>query len=239
VTTADHYFARYQLLLDGMARLSPDELLARWRSAPITAAFVAEHRTGVRFRFSRPDLDVEGLSDFRTRLAQSMTERDRTVLCGGKGWADVPLRQSLPDWHLDKLAQFGGQVRLMSALENTHCSNYITEKVFDAFGVGGIPIYFASPTQGIERLVPPESILNVWGMTLDEATEALVEFWPDSTFVDAYRAGINSLRTLFSRPDRLIGERERVLKALIARLEDCAGIELAVDRPRRGVMAEA
>ena len=66
-----------------------------------------------------------------------------SVIREGKGWHSDQPRQSLPDWHLDKLVQLDRQSLFVSALENTLVDHYLTEKIFDAYAVLSVPLYAA------------------------------------------------------------------------------------------------
>ena len=113
------------------------------------------------YEVEHPDVHVRGLCEFRARVAMAVPDADTVRM--GKGWNDDTPRQSLPDWHLDKLAGFAGRFRVVSALENTHCPNYFTEKLFDAFAVGSIPVYAASASHGLDRLVDPSGYITMVG----------------------------------------------------------------------------
>ena len=152
LTTSDDYFARYSFLFTRNCALKADELKALWANAPIRVAFYAEFRDEVHFDTHFPEQDVLGLSRYRTMVAKAMTGDG--VIRVGKGWGTKIVRQLLPDWHLDKLAALDRNCFIVSGIDNTHQWNYISEKIFDAFAVLAVPIYFGSRTHGVMRIVP-------------------------------------------------------------------------------------
>jgi len=223
LTTSDDYFARYAFLFARNAAASSEELLNGWQAAAMQAVFLAEFRSGTESDPLNPHDDIRGLSSFRTRLAQEL-QGDR-IIRAGNGWGSPISRQSLPDWHLDKLAALDRRAMLVSAIENTHQANYISEKLFDAFAVRGIPLYFASPLHWVARLVPSGSFLNLFGLTATEAAQAIGAFTPDACFVDVYKEAQDHLAETFSNPRHLIDERWRVVDEVVSELDLCRSTE--------------
>lgn len=160
--TDPRYLAHYRPLFDRNAGRSVAGWLAHFRSAELDAAFMGERRLAPRDRVGFPAQDVWGLSWYRTRFAERC--RKGRVLRAGKGWGDAPPRQSLPDWHADKLAQLDGRCRYLGAFENTHQTDYVSEKIYDAFAVGAVPLYFASPGHGVHDLVGTGGWLNFYAI---------------------------------------------------------------------------
>lgn len=148
--TDPRYIAHYRPLFDRNAGMRVSDWLAHFRQAEYDAAFIGEKRLHDRDRVTFAAEDVWGLSHFRTRMALLCT-RGR-VLRAGKGWAPGPARQDLPDWHADKLNRLDLRCRHVAAFENTHQADYVSEKLFDAFAVGGVPLYFAGPGHAAHRL---------------------------------------------------------------------------------------
>lgn len=148
--TDPRYTARYRWLFDRNAGRSVSDWLAHFRSAEWDAAFLNEKRLHDRDRIAFPEQEVWGLSYYRTRFALRCT-RGR-VLRTGKGWEPGVDRLQLEDWHEDKLNRLDLRCRHVAAFENTHQIDYISEKPYDAFAVGAVPLYFASPGHGFLRL---------------------------------------------------------------------------------------
>ncbi len=216
ITTEDDYFVRYFNLFRRNAEMTIEDILAHWQEVKWRAAFFAEKRHLERYDFERPDEDLYGLSAYRTRVAEAMAG-DNVLRCG-KGWSDEGRRQDLPDWHLDKLATLDQRSFIVSGLENTHHPDYITEKVFDAFALLGVPLYYASPGHRIKDLVPEESFINLFGLSDKEAVDRIAAFRPDHAFAEAYLEAQRRLCALFSDPQNLYRERQRVVDETVAAL---------------------
>lgn len=216
ITTENHYFVRYANLFKRNAELTPTEILTVWNNARWKFAFFAERREEPRYDFSRPNEDLYGLSAYRTRIADGFSGND--ALRCGKGWNETGPRQALPDWHLDKLASLDGNSFVVSGLENTHQQHYITEKIFDAFACLGVPLYFASPNHRVHDLVPSDTFINLFGLKSDDAIAKVKSFTPDLVFAEAYLETQKRLSKLFSDPQTLIKERNRVVDETVAAL---------------------
>lgn len=215
LTTSDEYFARYNYLLSRYVHLSPEQMVARWKAAPNKAAFMAEKRTDARYDTRQDDIDVVGLSVFRTRVAEAL--EGPGVVCQGSGWATKERRQDRADWHLDKLVTLSDNCCLISAIENTHHPRYASEKIFDAFACGAIPIYYARKGHVIETLCP-EAYLNVADLTIDAAVEAIKRFEPTVEFAAKWLKGVERLLALVSDPRLLHAERRRVVAEVVKAL---------------------
>jgi hypothetical protein len=217
VTTRNDFAIRYASLLARNARLGAEGIRARWRRAPIAEAYFAERREGEQFEVCEPRFDLRGLCTFRTQLAESA--ESAATLRQGAGWeGNTVRRQNLPDWHLDKLAQLDCRARIVSALENTHHPDYVTEKLFDAYAVLGLPLYYAAPGHSVFRLVAPESFINLHGLSPQEARGMIASFETSGPCLDAYRSTLSSLASLFKDTDALLDERRRVVQECVAEL---------------------
>ena len=219
VTTDDRFFIEYGRLLTRNASEKAPEIAERWANAPISAAFVAERRTGQEHAVNLPAYQIWGLGAYRSDLAEAVTLPG--VLRMGHGWSDQR-RQALPDWRLDKLSMLDRRARIVSALENTHQKNYVTEKIFDAFAVGSRPLYYAGPEHSVWRLTPPDAFLNLYGLTVEES---VIRIERDSTGVieiDAYRDAQFTLARLFGDTEALGLERRRIADAIVAALQSAS-----------------
>jgi hypothetical protein len=217
VLTNDRFLLRYQSLLAPQPGLGAQSLLQRWSAAPYRAAFYLERRNTDVFAPSFPERDIEGLSVYRTRVAE-MFDGDG-VLRVGKGWQDECRRQDLPDWHLDKLTMLRNRTRMLSAIENTHHNTYVTEKPFDAFAAGAIPVYHAGPRHRVFQLLPAQAMINTFGLEPDAAAKRMEDFRPDAAFADAYLETQRRLHRLFTDFEIVTTERQRIINATIAELE--------------------
>lgn len=216
ITTDDSYLTRYLMLFSNNISLSPKDWLERWSKAMTNIAFFFEKRENQEYDRSWPERDIYGLSSYRTKIAQSLDSKDNLTV--GRGWNSEKPRQKLIDWHLDKLMNLDAKTRIVSAFENTHHENYITEKIFDAFAVGGIPIYFASSLHRVHDFLTHGGFINLFNQTPEEACQTLSRFVPDADFSHKYWATQLQLRRLFCTPRILQDERNHVLSKLTKEL---------------------
>ena len=114
------------------------------------------------------------------------------------------------------------RARVVSALENTHQNRYVTEKLFDAFAVGARPLYYAGPDHTVWRLVPREALINLHGLSVEEAAARVERAEVDATELDAYRAAQSMLARLFSDVEALVAERRRIADAIFVALSSAA-----------------
>ena len=217
--TRSDFQARYGILLARHTHLSPQALLQHWQAAPIPAAFYAEVRNAPAYSKSWPEQEVTGLSVYRTEVARSVDLPG--TLREGKGWRPDAKRQALPDWHLDKLAALDMRCRVVSAYENTHQAAYISEKIFDAFLVGGIPTYYASPNHRIHALVPEAAMINTHGQDARSAAQRIATFTPDLNCAEAWLDTAHRLQARFSDLDAIARERRRITDAVVSALRSC------------------
>jgi hypothetical protein len=218
LTRAD-FLARYNALLSALCALSPRALLARWQTAPIRAAFFAEVRGNSAYAKAWPEHEVEGLSVYRTTVARDVSLSP--VKREGRGWRPNAKRQALADWHLDKIASLSGRSCIVSSYENTHQNSYISEKIFDAFGTGGIATYYAGPNHRIHDLIPPEAYLNTYGMTAEQAGATISAFIPDLPFAEIWLKAAQILQKRLSDITAITHEYRRVTDAVVEALDMC------------------
>lgn len=217
ILSDDRFVARYAMLIAGFAARSPQALLDHWQAVPWQAAFVAERRERAEYAACYPVEGVFGLSLYRSRVA-ALVPGDR-VLRIGQGWPGTTIRrQSLPDWHLDKLARLHGQVRVCGAYENTLQSSYITEKPFDAFAVGAIPVTVADAGHRLFDLIAPEAMLNTRFCAPDVAAARIAAFVPDLVLAQAWREAAQGLLALLRNPSVILAERQRLADACFQEL---------------------
>lgn len=213
VLSDDRYAVRYANLMARFADVAPAELLARWKAAPVRTAFFAEKRSGEAYSGKFDARDVARLSSYRSEIAAAFSGPGS--LCVGKGWGAEVLRQDLPDWHLDKLAQLDGRAFVVSSYENVHQRSYISEKVFDAFAVGALPTYWASPQHRIHDLVPEQAMLNTYSLTAGDAVRHIAGFVPDKDVATAWLVTAARLAALFGDFEAIQAERQRVADAVV------------------------
>ncbi|QOC23778.1 exostosin family protein [Wenzhouxiangella sp. AB-CW3] len=211
--TSDDFPVRYANLMARFKSMTADELMSMWKAAPIAAAFFHEKRNGEGYSNSFPERDVHALSAYRTEVAEYAS--GEAVLRVGKGWHGEKRRQDLPDWHLDKLAQLDGRTRVLSAFENVHQSQYVTEKVFDAFAVGAIPAYWAGPGHRIFELVPRDILINTYSQSVAQAVKRISGIRPNAQLAWHWRDTARRLVAIFSEHEKITLERKRIMDAVI------------------------
>ena len=129
-------------------------------------------------------------------------------------------RQELPNWHLDKIATLSGRTRVCSAIENVHQYRYVSEKVFDAFAVGAVPAYYATPTHRVFEFVAPEAMINLVGLDAEAAAERILSFEPDLPMAEAWLETVNRLAEKFGDIASIRDERRRFAEASLAAILD-------------------
>ncbi len=219
--TDPRYIAHYRPLFDRNAGVTAAQWQTRWQDARWDAAFLAERRDADRHAPAFPDHDVWGLSPLRSRITRHCKG---DVLRIGKGWEGGAPRTELPDWHADKLALLDLNCRYVSALENTHQSNYVTEKVFDAFAVGAVPLYIATPGHDVHRYVGAGSWVNMADrLPTPDAPKSQpfdARVAPPAELAAAYVASQTRLARLFADQSAIEAEldalSDRLLRALTA-----------------------
>lgn len=200
--TDSKYISRYILAFQRVLKLSKREILEHWNNLPQSIAFIQEKRLDSAHEYVFDQTKPIKLSKFRTDLAINVNMDN--VYVEGKGWpskshdSHQAVRQEIPDWHLDKLSKLNKKFRFVSALENVHHQNYVTEKIFDAYSSMAVPIYYASNDHYIWKLLKHSSFVNLYGMSAEEASNSINCFQPGLDFVDRYIKDIKYLHELFS-----------------------------------------
>ena len=213
--TDPRYIARYRPLMDRNAGWQAQDWHRHFTRVAHDAVFLARNRGGPRLNADFGGDAMRGLSVWRTDLAAACT--GTRVLREGIGWGTAPPRQSLPDWHADKLARFDLGVRYMSALENTHQADYVSEKIWDAFAIGAIPLYAAGPGHAVHRLIGSKGWINLFGhlgtVPVLDATDPV-----DMATATSYAAQQERLARLFSDQGVIAAEYERLCTSLLEEL---------------------
>lgn len=226
LTTDDRFPLRYAREFAANARLGAADYAALWKAAPIRYAFFAENRDLVKkYSISHPDIETFGLSVYRSDVAKGMP--DKGTLRVGQGWGTATTRQSLPDWHLDKIVMLQNNAFVISAVENTNQINYVSEKLFDAFACRGLPLYWASGQHRVTEIVPEGAFVNLHGLSAPEAAARITGLRPDSDFLDAYVAAQTRLHRLFRALDGVIEARLGFYRRLSDELEAVVSEEAA------------
>lgn len=216
--TDPRYIARYRRLFDRNAGRSVADWLAHFRAAEWDAAFLGEKRLHDRDRIAFPEQGVWGLSYYRTRFALRCTKG--RVLRSGRGWEPGADRLRLEDWHGDKLSRLDLRCRHVAAFENTLQADYISEKPYDAFAVGAVPLYFAGPGHAIQRLIgaPEEAGWLDFHALPPEAPDFDPRRPVSLRQAEAYTATQERLARLFADPALARDEIDRFGLRLVAEL---------------------
>lgn len=217
VTTSDDYIIRYQNLFTQNTKLSCAEIKKSMENAKIKAAFYAEHRSGGKFAVEFPEASVKSLCTYRTEIAESVKGKGVSIV--GLGWEKEEKRQSLPDWHLDKLAALNRQCKIISAIENTHQCNYVTEKIFDAFALLAIPIYYACPNHRLHQIINTNSYINLYGKNVAEAKTIIDRFHITEDYINYYELEQLKMKNNFSNYEVLYSERRKVVRNVITEIK--------------------
>jgi hypothetical protein len=224
-----HHLPYYLLSQDGMigrladrfrrtAALTPDDWKAAFAARPARVAFMAERRPERFHDIDLPRADLLGLCAWRTRLALAV--REGPVLRLGASWEGGPTRFELDDWHADKLDRMDGQAQILSGLENTHQPAYLSEKFFDAFACGAVPLYLASPGHSVHRLGLPEAVwINLWGLGEEEARARVDEWQPGADMFAAYAEAQSRLAARFDDTEAIEAEWARLGRAILREID--------------------
>ena len=217
LTTNDNFYTRYKYFFQRNAQLKASDYKKIWETASLRYAFLAARRIGKSFEVSYNRDAIKGLNRFRSLVCEGL--KSEGVLRVGKGWGAGQPRQDLDDWHEDKLTRLDGRAFIVSALENTHLKNYISEKIFDAYAVQAVPIYYAKPRHDVFRLAEKGSFINLADLNVRQAVKHIKKFKVDNTFLNQYISTQKQLNDLFKDPKYLLNERERVVDATLEALK--------------------
>lgn len=208
ITTENLYTQRYYQLLKLSSSLSSKDLLKRWQQSKSRYSFIAEKRLRDAYHKEDHNSQLLGLSVYRTRLAMEVQEQhSEATYCMGKGWKSENTRQSLADWHLNKIITLSDDNFVVSAIENTVLDNYISEKPFDALSLGGLPIYWANESHRIHEFLSSDSMINIAGLDYKRAARLIVEFEPTLLNAEALIQARLSLLKRLSIKNALAEER--------------------------------
>lgn len=209
----------YTAMFARNAARRPDDWARDWAQRPAQVSFMFERRPEGHHDVAWPEADLTGLCAWRTRLAEALPETRSERL--GRSWQGGISRFDLSDWHADKLARLDGRSRMIGAFENTHHPDYLTEKLFDAFACGALPLYAASPWHRVHELeLPQESWLNLYDLAPIVAAARILQTRPDP---EAYAAAQARLAALMGDASLWAEERAALVQRVLAALEGVLG----------------
>lgn len=168
LTTSANYLTRYTVLMNSILSSYSPSFFADKASEPVFGMF--EKRIESWFDYNIDH--VQCLCIYRSLLGQELQSDARISGLGHAG--SVSPRQKLPDWHLDKLARSYRKHGFVIAMENTCHKDYVTEKIFDAYAVGAIPIYYAPSDHTVRSNIGLSSFVDVSGLEPKEAALAIM-----------------------------------------------------------------
>lgn len=212
ITTNDNFSATYRFLFKRNANLEKLDVIKLWDKHKYKLAFFFEKRLDPKYSVYFEDFQIHGLCNYRTELASNLPNDSKLLV--GKGWQKGTVRQDLPDWHLDKITALDQKTLFLSALENTHQANYITEKMFDAYAINAIPLYIASPNHRANEVFGKEAFINLYKLSIEEAQDKIMNFSYSEEFIDSYLSAQINLAQLFSQECTIRYERERLCTTL-------------------------
>ncbi|WP_260033682.1 glycosyltransferase family 10 domain-containing protein [Leisingera caerulea] len=203
---------------------------AAWDEADWQACFEARS-TDLTFMFERrpepyhavqwPEAGIIGLCSWRTELAEAV--HGGAVERLGKSWQGGRSRFQQRNWYLDKITLLDRRARMLAAFENTHQPDYVTEKIFDAFACGSVPLYYAAPGHRIHEFgLPEDAWINLYGLSAREAVAQVEELGSGRSWVQgwgrkrfaAYARAQRRLAELFCDPALWVAERRRLAAAV-------------------------
>lgn len=218
---ANTYMARFQR--------NAGRSLSQWRqhfaTCSVDLTFMFERRPEAYHAVTWPEADIIGLCSWRTELAQSSLRGQVERL--GQSWQQGKTRFQLRNWYLDKMTRLDGRSRILAAFENTHQPAYITEKIFDAFACGSVPLYVASPKHRLHEFgIPASAWVNLYGLDpaaciheMEMAIEAL-QMGGATEHLEAFSEAQACLATRFQDVGLWVAERHRLVKQVDAALRE-------------------
>lgn len=212
ILTSNDYLARYRKSFLENKKNQDFQLIRQWSSADAKIKFYMEKRYDKRYSVFSNSNTLIGLSEYRTKFADCFNSE--VSLKVGLGWGDSKPRQTLIDWHFEKLYETSGNTFLLSAIENTLCRNYITEKIFDAYAVCAYPVVYFDDEILDKLPVFKKSSLNLHGQDPIDAYQSTSEFSPDLIDLDHYRSVQSYLCDYFSDFSAISIERIAIFKRL-------------------------
>lgn len=210
----NHRFANtYAARFARNARCKASDWLAWFGARRVDVSFMFERRPEPHHSVHWPEGGLLGLCSWRTELAEACAEGWVERL--GRSWQGGSSRLELDNWYLDKMSRMDDRARIIGAIENTHQPHYLTEKLFDAFANGALPLYLAGPRHRVHELrLPAKAWINLWGMTPSEAAERVaMQGWAPEVF-EAYIEAQRCLAALFCETGHWVEERTRLARAV-------------------------
>jgi hypothetical protein len=183
--------------------LENSAIKAIWNTSNFNKAFYAEHRLGDKYNVHFHESYTRGLCSFRSELTLKFENEDAIIV--GQGWGETEKRQKMADWHFDKLIALRYQSRIVSVLE------YVTEKIFDAFAVLAVPVYFANDKHDVNKLADQGSYIYLYNSLIGDSASIINGFQMSDRFISSCKGQQTLLATIFANYGALYEERNRVV----------------------------
>jgi hypothetical protein len=185
---------------------------------------LAERREDSWFEYIDDEAGIEGLCILRSSIGMRLIDKEGIDIIGKGFTPNHEARQSLGDWHLDKLSRSYGAYSIVSAIENTHTKNYVTEKIFDAFACHSAPLYYAGEDHSVFTNLSLTSLLNIRGLDLEHIIYAIESFTWNSDAIEKYENDANHILDLLNPWDSVVDDissrSDKILRAVEASLGD-------------------
>lgn len=212
--TAEHFRTRYQVWFARNAQRSAGDWQAHFAQRAGRLGFVMARRHSPRYEVRFPGSPVRSLCNLRTEIAEAC--QGPGTICMGRGWSGDGPRQALVDWHLQKMLDVRDRFACLGAVENTHDPDYITEKLFDAYAAGAVPLYLAGAGHRVAELAEAGSWVNLDGLEPAQVPARLAALDTGPAFCAAYARQQQRLAALFADRDVLEAEYDRLRRALVS-----------------------
>ena len=202
-TTEPRFLAHYRYFLRRNIDLGYSQFKASLSNRPYVFSSYSEKRLENSFEYCDIEQDCIGLAKYRSELCLSLVGPRSQVK--GKGWNHTAQRQLSADWHLEKLVASDQKSIFMLAVENTHCWNYVTEKIVDCFCCLSIPIVYASAKHKLFEIINAEGTINCYKSKIPEVALKIDNGSSDilsrGSLLDAYWESLNKLYSLYCNYD--------------------------------------
>lgn len=212
-------FARaYRARFVRNAALDVQDWHAHFTARTVDVTFMFERRPEAYHTVHWPQGDITGLCAWRTEMAEARTSG--TVERLGHSWQGGINRLDMDtDWHADKLHHLDDHARIMGAIENTHQPDYVTEKLFDAYACGSLPLYYASVGHRIHDIdLHAHSWINLYDLSPRQAAKRVEDIeW--SAHLEGFVQAQNTLATLFCNDMAWHAEHTRLRHATVTALQ--------------------
>ncbi len=215
LTTEDSFFKYYLIFFN--SRLKVKQLPCYKKLGIGLLEFMNNH--------SRPEIinshgDLIGLGGYRVRLAQYLRYQG-IFHVAGQGWTSKRYfpqlrRQQVVDFHLQKLTALESQFGFMLALENTLQKNYVSEKIFDAFAVGSIPIYYANSDHDVFKYFNKGTFFNMVEQGSFECLANTIATLDEKTQLDMLYDGVMACKSLFKDFTLVTETRKKVVNSIVS-----------------------